>query len=61
MSKKDFIQKFHEFNNDKYKISIKWITKKMFWFFPLKYKDMYHSCKKYQGDCICKGDYIGET
>ena len=35
--------------------------KKVFWFFPLKDKNMYHSCKIYLGDCICKDDYIGVT
>ena len=34
----DFIQKFHEFTYNKLKMSIKWITKKVVKFFPLKDK-----------------------
>ena len=58
---KDFIRKFHEFTDSKFKISIKWITKKVKSFFPLKDKNMYPSCKVYQGVCTCTENYIGET
>ena len=58
---KDFLRKFHDFTNSKYRISIKWITKKVKGFFPLKDKNMYPSCKIYEGICICNENYMGET
>jgi len=58
---KDFIRKFHDFTNGKYRLSIKWITKKVQSFFPLKDKNIYPSCKIYEGICCCKENYIGET
>ena len=40
---------------------IRWITKKEIRFCPLKDKKMYPSFKIYQGDLICKGDYISDA
>ena len=48
---KDFIKKFHHFTNGKYRISIKWITKKVKSLFPLKDKNIYPACKIYHGLC----------
>ena len=58
---KDFIKKFHHFTNGKYRISIKWITKKVKSLFPLKDKNIYPACKIYQGLCSCKENYVGES
>ena len=40
---------------------MKWIAKKVKSLFPLKDKNIYPYGKIYQGDCVCKNDYIGET
>ena len=58
---KDFVRKFHKFTDGKYRVSIKWITKKVKNFFPLKDKVIHPSCKIYRGVCSCNKDYIGET
>ena len=58
---KDFIKKFHHFTNGKYRISIKWITKKVKSLFPLKDKNIYPACKIYHGLCSCQENYIDES
>ena len=54
-------KKFHRLTNGKYRISIKWITKKAKRLFPLKDKDICPACKLYHGLCSCKEKYIGES
>ena len=58
---KDFIKKFHQFTKNKFKLSIKWITKKVSNLFPLKDKRIHPSCNIYEGVCVCGTKYIGET
>ena len=58
---KKFIQKFHEFTQDKYSIVIKWNTKKVQSLFKLKSENPHQSCKIYHGVCSCGETYIGET
>ena len=50
---KHFLQKFHKFNNNSFKMVIQ--------YFPLKEKDDYKSCVIYKGDCSCGSRHIGET
>ena len=58
---KPFMSKFHEFTNNEFETSIKWITKKIKNLFLLKDKNPYPSCKIYQGTCNCGETYIGKT
>ena len=46
---KDVIQKIYKYANNKFKISIIWITKEVIRFFQLNGKNLYPSCKVYQG------------
>jgi len=61
IASKRFLSKFHEFTNNTYKTSIKWITKKVKNMFTLKDKNPYPACQIYEGNCICGVRYIGET
>ena len=58
---KTFIKRFHEFTNNKFKIAVKWITRKVKSLFPLKDRNIYPSCKIYEGKCSCNLTYVGET
>lgn len=58
---KRFLSKFHEFTNNMFQTTIKWITKKIKNLFSLKDKNPYPACQIYQGKCICGETYIGET
>ena len=55
------MSKFHEFTNNEFETSIKWITKKIKSLFSLKDKNPYPSCQIYQGTCNCGETYIGKT
>ena len=57
---KHFLKKFHELNNNLCEIKTKWITKKMRNLFYLKSNDLLTTCTKYEGECTCKENYIGE-
>ena len=57
---KHFIKKFDTFTNHRYRIAIKWITKKVKSLVKVKSKTLHPSCVKYRGKCSC-GEYIGET
>jgi len=58
---KRFLSKFHEFTDQRYKVAIKWITRKVKSLFPLKDKNPYPSCQIYEGTCVCGETYVGET
>ena len=60
-SSKHFLKKFHKLTNELYEIKIKWITKKMRNLFRLKRKNPHPACSIYEGVCICKENYVGET
>ena len=45
----------------KIKVRIKWITKKIEQLFKLKSNNPHPSCVIYEGVCVCKQTYIGET
>ena len=49
---KSFLSKFHEFTNNKFETSIKWITKKIKNLFSLKDINPYPSSQIYQGICF---------
>ena len=57
---KHFIEKFHDFTNTSYEITIKWITKKVKQLFKLKSKNPYLSCVICHRVCVCEQTYIGE-
>ena len=46
---------------NEYRQSIKWITRKVREFFPLKDKNLFSTCKIQQGVCTSNENYIGET
>ena len=58
---KQFLSKFHQFTNQKFQVTIKWITKKVKSLFSLKDKNPYPTCQIYKGTCVCDEIYIGET
>ena len=58
---KPFLSKFHQFTNQKFENTIKWITKKVKSLFSLKDKNPYPACQVYKGTCVCDETYIGET
>ena len=49
------------FTKEKYDFRNVWKTKKVRQLFHLKEKNLYPSCKIYEGVCSCKGNYIDET
>ena len=53
--------KFHQFNNRKFHVTIKWISKKVKSFFSLKDKNCYPAWQIYKGTCVCDEIYIDET
>ena len=61
IASKLFIKKFHQFNDEKYGIAVKWLKKKVKSLFPLKDRNLHPSCKIYKGICSCGETYIGET
>ena len=56
-----FLTKFHNYTSSKYRVAIKWITKKTKTLFPLKDRNNHPACKIYEGVCSCGSTYIGET
>ena len=58
---KHFIKKFEAFTNQRYRIAIKWITRKVKSLFKVKSKNPHPSCVIYRGKCSCGEEYIGET
>ena len=58
---KHFIRKFEAFANQRYRIAIKWITRKVKSLFKVKSKNPHPSCVICKGKCSCGEEYIGET
>ena len=58
---KHFIKKFESFANHRYRIAIKWITRKAKSLFKVKNKNLHPSSVIYMGKCSCGKQYIGET
>ena len=58
---KRFLNKFHDFTQNRFKVLIKWITKKVKNLFKVKDPNPYPSCVIYEGICSCGADYVGET
>ena len=58
---KRFLQKFHQFTNQKFKVTVKQIAKRVKSFFRLKDKNPYPACQIYKGTFVCDDKYIGET
>ena len=58
---KDFLEKFHDFTKNNFKVSITWKTKKVRLLFHVKDKNDHPSCKIYKGECSCGSQNIGET
>ena len=58
---RSFIKKFHFYTAFTYRLSIKWLTKKIKNLFPLKDKNTHQACKIYEGVCSCGHNYVGET
>ena len=58
---KHFIKKFQAFTNQRYRIAIKWITRKVKSLFKVKSKNPHPSCVIYRGKCSCREEYIRET
>ena len=58
---KSFIKKFHSYTAGSYRLSIKWLTKKVKTLFPLKDRNLHPACKVYEGVCVCGVNYVGET
>ena len=56
---KYFIRKFEGFTNQRYRIAIKWIIKKVKSLFKVKSKNP--SCVIYRGKCSSGNEYIGKT
>ena len=61
LKSKTFLKKFHKFTDSNFSIAIKWKTKQVKSFFPLKDKNPHPSCKIYEGECKCGMNYIGQT
>ena len=47
--------------DDKFEMSIKWLTRKVKVLFRVKDKSLHQSCKIYKGVCSCRERYISET
>ena len=58
---KHFLNKFHKFMNNSFKIVITWKTRNIRSLFPLKDKNNYKSCVIYKEDCSCGSRYIDES
>ena len=56
---KNFLNKFYNFTNEKFKLIIRWKTQNLKPLYPLKDKDLQPACNIYKGICSC--DYVGET
>ena len=58
---KYFIKKFEGFTNQRYRIAIKWIIKKVKSLLKVKSKNPHPSCVIYRGKCSSGNKYIGKT
>ena len=58
---KNFLNKFYNFTNEKFKLIIRWKTRNLKSLFPLKDKDLYPACKIYKGICSCESTHVDET
>ena len=58
---KYFIKKFEAFTNHRYRIAIKWITRKVKSLFKVKSKSLHPFCVICRGKCSCGEEYIEET
>ena len=54
IASKWFIKKLHQFTGDKYDIAVKWLTKKVKSYFPLKDRNLHPSFKIYKGYAVVK-------
>ena len=57
---KHFIKKFEIFTNHRYRIAIKWITRKVKSLFKVKNKNPHPSCVICRGKCSCGAKYNEE-
>ena len=58
---KTFLKKFDAYTNSRFRVSVKWLTKKTKTLFPLKDRNTHPACKVYEGLCSCGVSYVGET
>ena len=58
---KNFLNKFYNFTNEKFKLIIRWKNRNLKSLFPLKDKNLHPACKIYKGICSCESTYVGET
>ena len=58
---KHFLEKFHKFTNNSFKMVITWNTRNIQLLFPLKDKNDYKSCVIYKRVCSCGLCYNDET
>ena len=58
---KHFIEKFKAFTNQRYRIVIKWTTRKVKSLSNVKSINSHPSCVIYRGKCSCREEYIRET
>ena len=57
----NFLNKFYNFTNEKFKLIIRLKTQNLKSLFPLKDKDLYPTSKIYKGIYSCESTYVGET
>ena len=57
---KRFLPMFHQFTNQ-FKVTVKWITKRVKSLFLLKGKTPFPACQINRGTCVCNETYIRET
>ena len=57
---KHFIKKFEAFTNQRYRIAIKWIARKVKSLFKVKSKNLHSFCVIYRRKCSCGEEYIGQ-
>ena len=60
-NEKNFLNKFHNFTNEKFKLIIRLKTRNLKSLFSLKDKDLHPACKIYKGICSCESAYVGEA
>ena len=57
----NFLNKFHNFTNEKFKLTSRLNTQNLKSLFSLKDKDLYPTSKIYKGIYSCESTYVGET
>ena len=60
-NEKNFLNKFYNFTNEKFKLIIRLKTRNLKSLFPLKDKDLHPACKFYNRFCSCESTHISET